>query len=297
MTLAQWQAAGLDFDYRGHRIFYRREGRGTPLLLIHGFPTASWDWYRIWDALTARFDVIAPDMIGFGFSAKPPDYPYSLLDQATLIESLLAELGVERYHLVAHDYGDSVAQELLARQVVDQIDDRVDGDAAARIETCCLLNGGIIPGSHRPLLVQKLLMSPVGFLIGRLVNKGTLRRSFDDIFGADTRPTEQELDDFWALIEYNGGRRVFHRLIRYMRERKEQEARWVGVLRRPGVPLRLVNGPEDPISGGHVVTAFRELVPRADVVELAGIGHYPQVEAPQRVSAAILEQIDAAAVR
>ena len=291
MNLAQWQAAGHDFDYHGHRIFYRREGRGTPLLLVHGFPTASWDWYRVWDGLTARFDVIAPDMIGFGFSAKPPDYPYSLMDQATLMESLLRELGVERYHLVAHDYGDSVAQELLARQVEDPDPSK----GAARIETCCLLNGGIIPDCHRPLLVQKLLMSPLGSLVGRLLNRGTLRKSFDDIFGAETRPSEQELDDFWALIEYNGGRRVFHRLIRYMRERKEQEARWVGVLRRPGVPLRLVNGPEDPISGGHVITAFRELGPQADVVELPGIGHYPQVEAPRQVTAAILEQIDAAA--
>src|SRR5512134_3147873 len=101
MELEEWRRPGRTFDYRGHSIFYRDEGTGPTLVCIHGFPTASWDWHKLWPALTARFRVIAPDMIGFGLSAKPTDYDYSLRDQASLHEALLAKLGVDAADVLA----------------------------------------------------------------------------------------------------------------------------------------------------------------------------------------------------
>ena len=77
-----------------------------------------------------------------------------------------------------------------------------------------------------------------------------------------------------------------HRLSRYQRERQVHKQRWVGALQHPVVPLRFVNGPEDPVSGEHMAQVFSELVPDPDVVLLEGIGHYPQVEAPERVLSA-----------
>src|SRR5688572_4727863 len=140
MRLEDWRRAGRETTYNGHTVFYRDEGEGDAVLCIHGFPTASWDWERVWPGLTDRFRAIAPDMLGFGFSAKPPDYPYSILDQATLHERLLAELGVPRAHVLAHDYGDTVAQELLARAA--------EGRAAFEIRSICFLNGGLFPEQH-----------------------------------------------------------------------------------------------------------------------------------------------------
>jgi len=77
-----------------------------------------------------------------------------------------------------------------------------------------------------------------------------------------------------------------HKLIRYMRERRERRARWVGALQAGVVPLKLIDGAADPISGAHMAARYRELVPAADVTLLEGVGHYPQVEAPQQVLAA-----------
>jgi pimeloyl-ACP methyl ester carboxylesterase len=284
MRLADWQASGRNFVYRGHDVFYQRAGSGETLVLIHGFPTASWDWHKLWDDLGQCFDVVAADMIGFGFSEKPRDYDYSLDDQATLHETLLAELGISSAHILAHDYGDSVAQELLARHA----ERRERGTAGLEIRSVCLLNGGIIPGAHRPLLIQKLLMSPIGGPLAALLSERSLRRSFHRIFGPHTPPTDDEIREFWSLIEHNGGRRVVHKIIRYMAEREVKRDRWVGILMTTKVPVRLINGLADPISGAHVVEHYRRLVLRADVVELAGIGHYPQIEAPDAVVAGLL---------
>jgi pimeloyl-ACP methyl ester carboxylesterase len=78
---------------------YHDEGSGPVLLCIHGFPTASWDWVQMWPQLTKNFRVIAPDMLGFGFSDKPRNYEYSLFDQTTLHEVLLGHLGISEIHI------------------------------------------------------------------------------------------------------------------------------------------------------------------------------------------------------
>lgn len=277
--LEAWHAAGRNYLHRGHDIFYRTEGTGAPILLIHGFPTASWDWRPIWATLAARYQLVAPDMVGFGFSAKPSDYSYSIQDQADLCEGLLATLGLQRVHVLAHDYGDTVAQELLARFNERQ----ASGQPGLQIRSICFLNGGLFPETHRPRLVQKLLISPLGPMLARLLGEASFNRSFSAIFGKNTQPTPEELKAFWQLVSYNEGMKVFPRLIRYMAERRQYRSRWVGALQDAKIPLRVIDGPEDPVSGRHMVNRYHELVPSADTVLLEGIGHYPQVEHPQGV--------------
>ena len=282
--LETWHAEGLTYRHRGHDIFYRLQGAGDPLLLIHGFPTASWDWRPIWATLAARYRLIAPDMIGFGFSAKPQDYSYSIMDQADLHEGLLQSMGVEQVHVLAHDYGDTVAQELLARHNERQS----SGRPGLKLRSVCFLNGGLFPETHRPRLVQKFLISPLGPLLVRFMGERSFGRSFSAVFGKKTQPTPEELKDFWRLVAYNDGLRVFPRLIRYMPERRQHRARWVGALQNAKIPLRVIDGAVDPVSGRHMVERYRELVPNPDTVLLENIGHYPQVEHPQGVLDAYL---------
>ncbi|WP_051148092.1 alpha/beta fold hydrolase [Metapseudomonas resinovorans] len=261
-------------DFQGRRIRYWTAGEGEPLLLIHGFPTASWDWHYLWEPLSRRYRVIACDMLGFGYSDKPRGHDYRLLEQADLQQALLATLGVEGpVHVLAHDYGDSVAQELLARH----------HEGRFKLASCVFLNGGLFPETHRPVLVQKLLLSPVGGLVGRLFSRRKLAASFAQVFGPDTQPGDLELDDFWRLIAEQNGPAVMHRLIHYIPERRQQRDRWVAAMQKGGVPLGVIDGAVDPISGAHMVERYRELVPDADTVLLEGIGHYPQTEAPEQV--------------
>ncbi|MFM1729893.1 alpha/beta hydrolase [Prescottella soli] len=255
-------------------------------MCIHGFPTASWDWHAIWPGLTERFGrVIAPDMIGFGWSAKPRGYDYSIFDQADLHENLLREQGVGSYHILAHDYGDSVAQELLARHD----ERRGAGDNSLLVKSVCLLNGGLFPETHRPRLIQRLLLTPAGSVVAAMLTERAFVRSLAAVFGPQTRPTSQEMHQFWRLFSHDGGYRNGHRLARGITERVENRQRWVGALQRKGVPVRVIDGPLDPISGAHMVERYRELVPDPDIVLLPGIGHYPHVEDPDATLNAFLE--------
>jgi len=280
MTFSDWRANGQFFTYKNkYQIFYQTAGSGTPLLLLHGFPTASWDWHKIWQPLSKHFQLIAPDFIGFGYSDKPKNYDYSIMDQADVAEKCLENFNVSEYHLFAHDYGDTVAQELIARM----IDRNAAGNRGPKIQSVALLNGGLFPETHHARPIQKILLSPVVFLILPFLNENSIRKNFDRIFGEDTKATEAEIKEFFALIEEKSGKYIFHKLIRYMTDRKNHRERWVKALQDSPAPIRLINGAVDPISGIHMTERYRELVPNPDVVLLDKIGHYPQTEAPEAV--------------
>ena len=280
MNFNDWKNSGQFFSYKNqHQIFYQETGNGETLLLIHGFPTASWDWNKIWFSLSKKYHLVAPDLIGFGFSDKPKKYNYSIMDQADLMEDFLEKKKIKRAHILAHDYGDTVLQEVLARF----IDRKNVGENGFEIQSVVLLNGGLFPETHQALPIQKLLISPIGGMFVYFLNRKKLKKSFDNIFGKETQATEKEIDEFYTLMEHKNGKMIFHKLIRYMSDRKKYRERWVSALQNSPIPILLINGAADPISGKHMAERYRELIPNPVIVLLEKIGHYPQTEAPEEV--------------
>jgi pimeloyl-ACP methyl ester carboxylesterase len=291
--LERWKSGGQYFDYLGFDIFYRTAGQGPHLLLIHGYPFNTWDWAPLWDRLTERFTVVAPDMLGMGFSAKPVAYGYTVHDHADMHEALLAHLGVGSAHVLAHDLGDSVGQELLARQ---QFDERAYG--ALQIESITWLNGGLFNEAYTPRLMQKLMSrTPLGDIMSPLQTSQLSRRlvepTINEMFGPNTKPTRRMLDLFHEILEYNDGKRVLHKVGRFVTDRYAHRNRWVRAMRETAVPMRLIDGPIDPNSGRHMAQRYLEVIPNPDVVMLDDtIGHWPQIEAPDAVWEAFVAHID-----
>ena len=125
---------------------------------------SSWDWYRMWLRAKQKIPPYHGRFSRLWFSDKPREYPYSILDQADLLEALLKEKGITHVHIISHDYGDTVVQGywrvfMNARK----------GRSWCRNSVALFINGGLFPEVHRPLLVQKILMSPLGFIVGRLL--------------------------------------------------------------------------------------------------------------------------------
>ncbi len=271
--LIHWYQSGQLRTIQGYQLFYGLQGEGPVLVLLHGFPSASWDWQHLLPMLTPHYRVLYLDLLGFGFSDKPR-INYSIQDQADRVLALMQHLGLQNAHLLAHDYGDTVAQELLARQR--------RGNSPVQWHSCAMLNGGLFPESHHPLRVQKLLAGPLGPLLVPMLNRRSFARSMGRIWGK-TPPSERTLLGLWQLLNYHDGTRVMPKLLGYIEQRQRFRARWVNALSTCPVPLMLIDGTEDPISGRSLVSRFRQLCPNAELVELEGVGHYPQLEAPEQV--------------
>ncbi|HQU81534.1 MAG TPA: alpha/beta hydrolase [Pyrinomonadaceae bacterium] len=277
MNLNDWKKSGEFFEFEGHEIFYHLSEKSDEVVLcLHGFPSASFDYHKIWNNLTENYAVLAFDLIGYGFSAKPANFDYTTFCQADVLQSLVEGLQIKKVHILAHDYGNTITQELLARAEENRLN--------FEIKSICFLNGALFPETHRPILAQKILISPLGFLFGKLISDSIFRKSLATVFGAKTQPTESELDDFVTLFKHNGGKKIAHKLIRYMSERAVYRERWVDALERMTVPFRFINGSADKVSGKHLVARFREVLPhQTDIIEYENIGHFPHFEIPDEI--------------
>jgi pimeloyl-ACP methyl ester carboxylesterase len=211
------------------------------------------------------------------------------VDQAALIEGLLTELRIDRVNILTHDYGVSVAQELLAREQ-DRTRSRKKGGLA--IETVCFLNGGIFPEGHRPRFIQQLLQSPVGWIVAKLINEAAFRTAFLEVFGPATKPSAELTHQLWQVITHNKGHEISHRLMTYIAERQQNRERWVNALMNTRARLRFINGSLDPVSGRHMADIYTQLILNPDVVHLPEVGHYPQMEAPEAVLEAFLAFVE-----
>ncbi len=275
-SLSEFQHSGQFIDFRGHRIFVRDAGHGPPLLCLHGFPTSSYDFARIVPELVAHRRVVLFDFLGFGFSDKPQNHPYSLFEQADIAQAVAKELSLGKLTLLAHDMGSSVALELLRRSTPE-------------IERLVLLNGSVFLRHYRPLLSQRLLLhKQVGPLLTRLglINRRVFHAQFAKLF--PDRPSDEELDLFWQLIVHNGGQRNYHLLIRYLDERHQHELTWLDALTAHRAPLTVIWGQRDPVSVPAIAKEVLLRRPDATYVPLYDIGHYPQWEDPQTVARIVL---------
>lgn len=264
-------------------MFTRVEGSGPWCTLFHGFPTSSWDWHRVWPTLVARRRTLAFDFLGFGDSDKPADHDYTLIEQADLVLALWQRNGIARTDLVVHDYGVSVAEEILARHA--------EGGLGVEITSVTFLNGGIYPDLHRPQPSQVMLLDPEqGPKMADLVTAETFAMALRATYAPTRQPSDAELADAWATVSRRDGHRIGHRLIQYIRDRERHAARWVEALETTTVPRHFLWGMLDPVSGAHMAARVAEHLPDVDLVRLDDVAHWPQLEAPD-VIARHLERI------
>jgi pimeloyl-ACP methyl ester carboxylesterase len=278
--VAAWRERGRDEEYRGRRIHvFGRGGRGPLLVFLHGFPSSSYDW-RLLLGVETEHAVLAPDFLGFGLSEKPRDHDYTLHWQADLVEELVCRHGDRRpVFLVAHDMGTSVANELMARDL--------DGSLEMELVGVLLLNGSMVQGAASPTLGQQVLRGPLGPLVSRLSSERFFRQQFGSIFSPGHPLTNEEAKDQWALICAGGGRTLNHKTIRYMQERFRHAERWHGAIRDFSKSVSIAWGMLDPVATERVLDAVLELRPSAPLTRFEDLGHYPQIEDPERLAKAM----------
>ncbi len=289
--LHHWLENRKNFLYQSFNITYHdyitNDTQAIPLVCLHGFPTSSWDWQPILPQLTINFRVITLDFLGYGLSDKPLNYDYQINDQADIVEDLLKFLGIHQYHLLAHDYGDTVAQELLARNHSQKLAIRKNTNTPS-ILSCCLLNGGLFPETHRPLLAQKLLASSIGKWLSSILPFKVVRNALSKTFHPNFSLPKDEWHILQGFMQYHRGIQAQHKLIDYMQQRRINRQRWVEPLQNPPCPILLINGEDDPISGQHMVQRYSELVQNPKIISIKQCGHYPQLEKPDEIVTALL---------
>ena len=254
----------------GARMAFRVLGQGdrTPLLMLHGFPTWSFDYAELVGRIADR-RILLPDFIGFGGSQKEGTGPFAIADQAEAVLSLLDRTGIGRVHLLAHDYGTIVAQELLRRGDHD------------RVASLVLTNASIFYEAYRPTRLQTILPKPViGPLVAATISAAKLRQGLDAVRGADHPLSDRAFDALWVGISRDRGHKRFRRQLHYNAERDRHAESWERAMSDAPMPKALIWGLQDPVSGAHIAHIAQTRMPEARFYPMEAAGHFPQDEDP-----------------
>ncbi|MGH3655772.1 MAG: alpha/beta fold hydrolase [Micromonosporaceae bacterium] len=286
-----WRDTGRHLDIDGRRIFAVDTAPGEPgdthtgdppIVIVHGFPGSSYDWAQVVPRLAPYRRVVVFDQLGYGLSDKPADSLYSLFEYADLTESLLTALGIQRCVLVGHDMGDTVAAELLHQQGA--------GDLSIGIDQVFLTNGSIFSDLVQLTRGQRLALA----LPGRSalpVPGWLIRHSLRESFARAAPPPAGAVDAMTALVQYGGGAKLLTSQIRYVVERRINQDRWTAALVDFDGPMTALWGMLDPIAVPSMAERLASLRPHTEIVTWPDLGHWPPLEAPERLAAAIIDRL------
>lgn len=282
--VSAWQSLGVQMSTFGHSIHVHvREPRGPAVggptvVLLHGYPSSSYDWRHVMDLLP-NVRMLTFDFLGFGLSDKPRGHEYSLFEQADITTEVLRAHTSGPIVVVAHDMGTSVATELMARDALGSLD--------LPLAHVVLFNGSVIlaRASLRP--IQRLMRGPLGPVVSLLANKPMFVRQLGAVFSPAHPLTPAEADAQWALLSYRDGHRQVHRLSSYLHERVRHAERWNSAVREWHGRVDFIWGLLDPVATTNVLAGLCELRPSAEVIKLPNLGHYPHLENPPAFAEAL----------
>jgi pimeloyl-ACP methyl ester carboxylesterase len=279
-SFQEWSAAAVPIQSGGLAIAGHDVGSGRPVTFLHGYPSSSLDFEPTLRHLGPGWRGLAVDFPGFGASAKPPGHAYSIHAAADSVEAMWRVTGVTDTVLVAHDYGVSVGQELLAR--------RRDGTLPVELTATVWSNGGLYPELHRPTVGQQMLLDPEhGAEVAAAIDEALFAASLRITWGTRMEMSDGLIHEIWESMARDGGTRIAHELLHYIADRRRHEVRWRDALEQCDLPMRFVWGDLDPVSGAHMIEAVEARIPSAVVTRFGDVGHWPPLEAPDEVAAAI----------
>jgi pimeloyl-ACP methyl ester carboxylesterase len=270
-------------ELHGHTVGFQAAGSGPLLVLLHGITSTSEAWRDVMPRLAERYTVVAPDMIGHGRSAKPRG-DYSLGAYAAGVRDLLAVLGFERGTVVGHSLGGGIAMQFsyLFPEYVERMALISSGGLGREVHP--LLRAATLPGSEwvLPLLAREWS-----------VNAGDAVRSVAARVGLQAGPDLAEFARGYASLVEDGAREAF---LHTMRSVIGPDGQRVSALDRlylaDQLPTLIVWGTNDPVIPVEHGRNAHRIVPHGRYVEIEGSGHWPMLDAPDRIVRELTSFID-----
>lgn len=275
MKLQEWKSKGNYINIFNYNVFNIQHKINKPTIaFLHGYPTTSYDYYKVLPLLEDNYSYIIHDHLGFGFSDKPTNYSYSLIEQAEIAIELWKQAGIKEIHLVAHDYGTTVANEIIVR--------KQQGFEPVKIKSITLCNGSMHIELAKLKLVQKLLKHPtLGKYIVALMNKNTFIKTMQDIWFDRNLCDIDEMNELWQLIQLNAGKDILHKVSQYNNERVKYWHRWIPALTKIDMPTHILWAQQDPIAVKAIAEQLYTEIPNANYTKIENCGHYPMLEKPE----------------
>lgn len=264
-------------DVDGVRVHYQDAGEANapPIILLHGFASSTLVWSKVFlEIAAAGFRVIAPDLLGYGYSAKPRDFDYTIGAQAQMITGLLDQLGLDRAIVVGSSYGGAVAATVAL-------------DYPGRVEKLVLV-GAVTNNEPTRYMLMRLFGSPlIGDLVSPLLvgSRRLLRRRMRRVYDRHSWVLdEQRVEARHLPLRAAATHRAIIRTVRrWNADRVQCDAH---LITQPTLLLWGDNDPEVPLRNGE---RLLELINGARLIVFRNCGHLPHEEVPEAFTEVVVD--------
>ncbi len=275
---SEWPYQTRFFDAPGGRMAYVDEGQGAPVVLVHGTPSCSTEWRHVMQRLLPQRRFIAMDHLGFGQSDRPPDWrTYSYAWHRENLRAFLQHLSAESFDLVVHDVGGPIAMPLVA-------------ELGKRVRSLTIVQSWLWDlGLDRSFAKNRSMMGSAlmrwAYLSWNFSPKMMVKLAWGKRVPL-TRPLHREFIDQFPTKESRAGLWGFVRAI-------VDEGSNASLAKEPArlvatqAPTTIVWGRADGLVKPLHLEQWKATLPHARYVELADVGHFPQLEAPAEVAAVL----------
>ena len=259
------------------RMHYVDEGRGEPILFVHGTPTWSFEYRHLVRALSAEARCVAPDHLGFGLSERPAGFAYTPEAHAAVLDEFVRTRDLRDVTLVVHDFGGPIGLPLVLAH-------------PERIRRLVIINSWMWPFDDDPDMLRKARIA--GGVVGRWLYRHvnfSLRVLMPGAYGRRAALTPEIHRQYLEVFRDKAARvQVLHALARALTESREHYARlWERAGELANRPVLIIWGLKDRAFGPRLLARWRDRLPDATVLELPEAGHWPHEEEPARVVEAI----------
>jgi len=252
-------------------IAYLRTGQGPPLVLLHGIPSSSYLWRDVIEPLSATFEVLAPDLLGFGDSDKRMDVDLSIAAQARYVVAFMETIGVHQAAVAGHDIGGGVAQLMAV-------------DEPQRVARLILIDS--IVDNNWPIPDIARLKEPAWDQI--MVNidlRSGLRKGLEAGIVTPERVTDEMVDEWTRPFQDLGGRRAYLRAARALNNRDlTSRAKHIDEIETPTLILW---GANDAFLEPRWAETLHQKLRESTVEIVDPGGHFLPLDRPDAVAQAI----------
>ena len=257
-------------EVKGLKIHYRDQGKGYPIVLIHGTGASLHTWDEWTEELIKNYRVIRLDLPAYGLTGQDPEKRYSSLDYVNLLDAFLDQLGVKEFHLGGNSLGGLVSW--LYASYHDQ-----------KVNKLLLLNPSGFPFDSTPMVIKLAKIPILNLFIRYITPKSFVKKNLKEVYYNDDLITNKTIDRYYDLTLFEGNRDAF--IDRSLIEREDYTDR-LSLIQSPALVLWGENDEWIPVEDSE---KFKAHLNNIKVVIMPKTGHIPMEERPKESVAIALD--------
>ena len=258
-------------EVQGMEVHYRMEGKGTPLVLLHGTGASLHTWDAWTEILGKELAIIRLDLPAFGLTGPHPQANYDLQTYVAFVDEFMRSIGIDKFALAGNSLGGAIAWNYAATY-------------PNKVSELILVDPSGLPSAEPSPAVFKIAQNPIGGPLLKLFTpRAFIEKNLKEVYHDDSKIKEEVVDRYWRMARRTGNRQAF------IDRTYAVDSSDPNLLEKIQCRTLILWGNEDIWTDPVNAPVFEDRIPNAQLIMYENVGHIPMEEIPSRSAADVLK--------